>query len=64
MPTLVIRGDADTYAEREDNQQLIDALGGTLKEYVDISNAGHCLQFENVNMQFYNAVQQFLEAEK
>ena len=64
MPTLVIRGDADTYAEREDNQQLIDALGSTVKEYVEIPNAGHFLQFENVNMQFYDAVQKFLEAEK
>ena len=27
VPTLVIRGDADTWATREDNQQLIDALG-------------------------------------
>jgi pimeloyl-ACP methyl ester carboxylesterase len=64
VPTLVIRGDADTYAEREDNQQLIDALGSTEKEYVEIPTAGHFLQFENVNMQFYDAVQQFLEAEK
>jgi pimeloyl-ACP methyl ester carboxylesterase len=64
MPTLVIRGDADTYAERDDSQQLIDALGSTEKEYVEIPNAGHFLQFENVNMQFYNAVQKFLEAEK
>ena len=64
VPTLVIRGDADTYAEREDNQQLIDALGSTEKEYVEIPNAGHFLQFEKVNMQFYDAVQEFLEAEK
>ena len=64
VPTLVIRGDADTYAEREDNQQLIDALGSAEKEYVEIPNGGHFLQFENVNMQFYDTVQKFLEAEK
>jgi pimeloyl-ACP methyl ester carboxylesterase len=64
MPTLVIRGDADTYAEREENRLLIDALGSTEKEYVEIPNGGHFLQFEKVNMQFYAAVQKFLEAEK
>ena len=64
VPTLVIRGDADTDAKREDNQQLMDALASTLKEYVEIPNGGHFLHFENVNMQFYEAVQKFLEAEK
>ena len=64
MPTLVIRGDADTNATREDNQQLTDALGSTVKEYVEIPGGGHFLHFENVSMQFYAAVQQFLEAEK
>jgi pimeloyl-ACP methyl ester carboxylesterase len=63
MPTLVIRGDADTDATREDNQQLIDALGSTVKEYVEIPKGGHFLHFENVNMQFYQAVQKFLEGE-
>ena len=63
MPTLVIRGDADTSAKREDNQQLMNALGSTVKEYVEIPNGGHHLQFQNVNMQFYDAVQKFLEAE-
>jgi pimeloyl-ACP methyl ester carboxylesterase len=63
VPTLVIRGDADTWATREDNQQLINALGGTAKAYVEIPNGGHFLQFENVNVQFYEAVQKFLEAE-
>jgi pimeloyl-ACP methyl ester carboxylesterase len=64
MPTLVIRGAADTYAEAEESRQLIGVLGSTEKEYVEIPNAGHFLQFENVNMQFYDAVQKFLEAEK
>jgi pimeloyl-ACP methyl ester carboxylesterase len=64
VPTLVIRGDADTDAKREDNQQLMDALGSAVKEYVEIPGGGHFLHFENVNVQFYEAVQKFLEAEK
>jgi pimeloyl-ACP methyl ester carboxylesterase len=64
VPTLVIRGSADTSAEHEDNQQLMTALGSTIKEYVEIRNAGHFLQFENVNLEFYQAVQNFLEAEE
>src|SRR5919106_5501391 len=64
VPTLVIRGDADTSAAREDNQQLTEALGSTVKEYVEIPNGGHFLHFENVNMKFYEALQDFLEAEK
>ena len=64
LPTLVIRGDADTSAVRQDNQQLTNALGSEVKDYVEIPNGGHFLHFENVNMQFYAAVQSFLEAEK
>jgi pimeloyl-ACP methyl ester carboxylesterase len=64
MPTLVIRGDADTYATREDSQKLVNALGSTVKEYVEVPGAGHFLHLENVNIQFYDAVQKFLEAEK
>lgn len=63
VPTLVIRGDADTYAKREDNQELLDALGSTVKEYVEIPGGGHFLQFEKVNMQFYEALRSFLEGE-
>jgi pimeloyl-ACP methyl ester carboxylesterase len=63
VPTLVIRGDVDTDAKREDNQQLMEALGSTVKEYVEIPNGGHLLPFENVNMEFYAALQNFLEAE-
>ena len=64
VPTLVIRGDADTDATREDNQQLMEALGSTAKEYVEIPGGGHFLHFEKVNTEFYQAVQNFLEAEK
>jgi pimeloyl-ACP methyl ester carboxylesterase len=63
-PTLIIRGDADTYAERADNQDLLKALGSTIKEYVEIPNGGHFLHLETVNMEFYGAVQSFLEGEE
>jgi pimeloyl-ACP methyl ester carboxylesterase len=63
MPTLVVRGAADAYAGRDDNQELMKALGSAVKNYVEIPNAGHFLQFENVNLQFYEAVLGFLEAE-
>jgi pimeloyl-ACP methyl ester carboxylesterase len=62
VPTLVIRGEVDTDAEREDNQQLMVSLGSNVKQYVEIPGGGHFLQFENVNLQFYDAVQNFLEA--
>ena len=64
VPTLVIRGDADSDARREDNQNLVEALGSTVKEYVEIPSGGHFLHFENVNLQFYQALQDFLEAER
>ncbi len=64
VPTLVIRGDADTDATREDNQQLMEALGSTVKEYVEIPGGGHFLHFEKVNIEFYQAVRNFLEAEE
>jgi pimeloyl-ACP methyl ester carboxylesterase len=64
VPTLVIRGDADTYAGREDNQRLIDALGSTVKEFVEIPGGGHFLHLEKVNMQFYEAVLNFLQADR
>jgi pimeloyl-ACP methyl ester carboxylesterase len=64
VPTLVIRGDADTYATHEDNQRLLNTLGSTVKAFVEIPNAGHFLQFERTNMQFYQAVKNFLDAKK
>jgi pimeloyl-ACP methyl ester carboxylesterase len=64
VPTVVIRGDADTWATRENNQRLVDALGSAVKAYVEIPNAGHFLQFEKAHKQFYRAVEDFLEAKK
>ena len=64
VPILVIRGDSDTDATREDNQLLMNALGSGVKEYVVVSNGGHFLQFEKANVQLYQAARSFLEATK
>lgn len=61
VPTLVIRGESDTLATREDNQQLLDDLGSTVKAYVEIEQAGHMIQFEKNNQAFYRAIAEFLE---
>lgn len=37
VPTLVIRGDAETYATRENNQRVVAALGSTVKDFVEIT---------------------------
>jgi pimeloyl-ACP methyl ester carboxylesterase len=61
VPTLVIRGEHDTFAKQEDNQALMDMLGGDQNEFVVIPDAGHFLHFERTNMQFYAALRDFLE---
>lgn len=63
MPTLVIRGELDTYATQEDSQLLLEALGSEVKEYVEIANAGHLIPWEQTNREFFAAVRAFLEAE-
>ncbi len=62
VPTLVIRGESDTLASREDNQQLVQDLGSTAKQYVEIERAGHMIQFEKNNTEFYRAIAEFLES--
>ncbi|MCF7982972.1 MAG: alpha/beta hydrolase [Thiohalocapsa sp.] len=61
VPTLVIRGETDSLASREDNQQLLNDLGSTEKKYVEIEQAGHMIQFEKNNKAFYRAIAEFLE---
>jgi pimeloyl-ACP methyl ester carboxylesterase len=60
VPTLVIRGESDTLARRDDNQQLVQDLGSTVKRYVEIEQAGHMIQFEKNNTAFYAAIAEFL----
>ncbi|MEZ5935951.1 MAG: alpha/beta hydrolase [Alphaproteobacteria bacterium] len=64
VPTLVINGDADADATQEDNQALMEALDGEENKLVVIPGAGHFLHFEKVNMQFYSALQEFLDPKK
>jgi alpha-beta hydrolase superfamily lysophospholipase len=61
VPTLVIRGESDTLATREDNQRLLNDLGSTVKQYVEIQQAGHMIQFEKNNVAFYQSIAEFLE---
>ena len=61
VPTLVIRGDSDTLATREDNQRLVTELRSPVKQYVEIEQAGHMIQFEKNNVVLYQAIADFLE---
>lgn len=60
VPTLIIRGEYDTYAVLEDNQKLFDALAGDDNKLVTIKDGGHFLHMENVNLAFYEALDNFL----
>jgi pimeloyl-ACP methyl ester carboxylesterase len=62
VPTLVIRGAHDTFATEQDNKLLVDQLGSKVKQYVEIPNASHFVQYEKANRQFYKAVTDFLDA--
>ncbi len=64
VPTLVIRGEYDTFATQEDNKLLVEELGSEVKQYVEIPNAAHMMPFEKVNLQFFKTVKDFLEAKK
>lgn len=64
VPTLVIRGDSDTLATREDNQKLVADLGSKEKKYVEIAEAGHMIQYEKNNAAFYRAIADFLDGGK
>jgi len=61
VPTLVIRGDSDKLASREDNQRLVADLGSEVKQYVEIEQAGHMVQFEKNNVTLYQSIADFLE---
>jgi len=63
VPTLVIRGEFDSYATHDDNKALINDLGSEVKQLVEIPYAGHFLHFENTNKLLYKALQDFLESD-
>jgi len=62
VPTLVIRGALDTFGTSQDCQLLTDELGSEVKQFVEIPAASHFVSFEKVNLQFFKAVKDFLEA--
>ena len=62
IPTLVIRGEYDKVATREDNKLLVEELASDVKKYVEIPNASHIISYEKANIQFFKAVKDFLEA--
>lgn len=62
VPTLVIRGALDTFSTGPDSQLLTKELGSEVKQYVEIPNAAHHIQYQKANLQFFKAVKDFLEA--
>ena len=63
-PTLVIRGEFDSFATKKDNMALLEALGSEVKELVEIPASGHFLHFEKNNLELYRALETFLESNK
>lgn len=62
VPTLVIRGELDTWGTSADSRQLTKDLGSKVKEFKEIPGGSHLMQYETVALPFYKAVQDFLEA--
>ena len=62
VPTLVIRGALDPFSTQADSQLLTKELGSEVKQYIEIPNASHMIQYEKANIQFFKAVKDFLEA--
>lgn len=61
VPTLLIRGDADKFATGENNRQLLSKLSTGTKRLVEIPDAGHFIQFEKTQRQFFESVKAFLD---
>jgi pimeloyl-ACP methyl ester carboxylesterase len=62
VPTLVIRGAFDTWSTQADSQSLEKELGSEVKQYVEIPNGSHLIQFQKSNTQFFKTIKDFLEA--
>ncbi|MGN8158145.1 alpha/beta fold hydrolase [Salinisphaera sp. SWV1] len=63
VPTLVIRGGADTTATRADGLALLDALGTKEKCYVEIAHASHFALLEHRRHVLFDQVAAFLDSE-
>ncbi len=62
VPTLVIRGGNDIVGSAEDNQKLVEKLGSKTKKFVEIPEGSHYMFYEKANVEFFDAVKEFLEA--
>jgi pimeloyl-ACP methyl ester carboxylesterase len=62
VPTLLIRGDADTFATHDANRELLGKLSSQNKKLIEIPNAGHFVQIEKARTQLFEAVKTFLDA--
>lgn len=61
VPTLVIRGGADTTATRADGLALLDALGARDKAYLEIAHASHFALLEHRRQLLFDQVAAFLD---
>ena len=62
VPTLVVRGAMDTWSTQADSQLLTTDLGSEVKQYVEIPNSSHFIQYQKANTQFLKVIKDFLEA--
>jgi pimeloyl-ACP methyl ester carboxylesterase len=61
VPTLIIRGAADTISTHGDSFGLFEELGGEDKLYVVVGNATHWLSLEKNAPLLIQSVQAFLQ---
>ena len=61
VPTMVIRGNLDTFGTTADSQLLVKEIGAATKKFVEIPGGSHNLPYEKVSTQFFKAVQDFFE---
>jgi pimeloyl-ACP methyl ester carboxylesterase len=59
-PTLLIRGGADPTSTRTDALSLLDRLGASDKQYIEIANGAHFVSAERRAPQVFAAATQFL----
>lgn len=61
IPTLLIRGDADTTSSHADASGLFDAIASPLKRYVVVGNGAHFVMAERNAWQVFDELQLFLD---
>ncbi|MEM1315690.1 MAG: alpha/beta hydrolase, partial [Pseudomonadota bacterium] len=63
-PTLLIRGGADPTSTRTDALTLLDRLGASDRQYVEIAGGAHFVSAETRAPQVFSAVNAFLQQQK